>query len=105
VGEGPCAGTIKLVARVKVKRVVKRHVVRRTRNFVIGRARFSIAAGAKSVVSVGLNGKGMALMRKAGKRGLKVQLTGTGVKRRNVLLKAKKVKRKHKRSKSGSARK
>ena len=88
VGTGPCEGTIKLVARVKEKRLVKHHVVRRTRSFVIGRTRFSIAAGAKGVASVQLNGKGMALLRKAGKRGLTVQLTGSGVKQRKVVLKA-----------------
>jgi len=49
--------------------------------------RFSIAAGKARVVRVKLRRKGKALLQKARKRGLKVKLTGTGVKRRTVVLK------------------
>jgi Glycine rich protein len=70
-GGGPCKGVVKLLIGRKL----------------IGKARFSIAAGKAKVVKVKLRGKGKALVRKAGKRRLKVKLTGTGVKRRTVVLK------------------
>jgi len=70
-GGGPCKGVVKLAVGRKL----------------IGKARFSVAAGKAKVVKVKLRGKGKALVRKAGRRGLKVKLTGTGVKRRRVVLK------------------
>jgi endonuclease/exonuclease/phosphatase family metal-dependent hydrolase len=70
-GGGPCKGVVKLLAKRKL----------------IGKSRFSIAAGKTKVVKVKLRGKGKALVRKAGKHGFKAKVAGTGVKRRTILLK------------------
>jgi hypothetical protein len=56
---------------------------------VLGSARFSIAAGRSVTLHVHLSAKGGALVRKAGKRGLKVTLTGSAVKTRTLVLKGK----------------
>jgi len=53
---------------------------------LIGKARFAIAADKTKVVKVRLRGRGKALVRKAGERGLRAKLTVTGVKRRTILL-------------------
>jgi hypothetical protein len=91
-GGASCRGVVKLVVRVKRKRSIKkrngeRHLAKRTRKVVIGRSRFSIPAGKSKTIRVKLTGKGKRLVRRAGKRGLKVQLTGSGVKHGVVTLK------------------
>ena len=70
-GGGPCKGVVKLLAKRKL----------------IGKSRFSIAAGKAKVIRVRLNRRGKKLLRRARRHRLKVKLTGTGVKRRTVLLK------------------
>jgi len=77
-GTGPCSGTLLL----QVAATAKHHTNRRAghgKPLTIGRASFSIAAGGETTVSVHLTGKGGALLRKAGKKGLHVQLAGTGL--------------------------
>jgi protocatechuate 3,4-dioxygenase beta subunit len=71
-----CKGVVKLVARVA------------GRSVAIGKASFSVPAGASKTIGVKLTGKGKTLVRQAGARGLKVKLTGSGVKSRMVTLKA-----------------
>jgi hypothetical protein len=79
-GGSPCKGVAKLVVREKRKG-------KPARNVVIGTARFSIASGKAATLSVKLSGKGKAMLRKAGKQGLKAKLIGTGIKSRAVVLK------------------
>ncbi len=88
-GAAACAGTLKLVARV-------RHG-RRTTNLTVGTARFSIAVGKSATIHVRLTGKGRSLVGRAGRRGLRVTLAGSGVKGRTLVLKA--VQSKHKKRK------
>jgi IPT/TIG domain-containing protein len=84
-GAGPCSGTL-LLEPVGGGRHSKRHRVRRKGSAPIGKASFSIPAGGKATVAVHLDGAGMALLRKAGKKGLTVSLTGVDVTARTVLL-------------------
>jgi hypothetical protein len=96
---GTCSGVLKLIAEVPSGPVTKRHGKRhpsrrdrwtkRKRGVVIGKHAFSIAAGHSATVKVPLNTKGMAMLRHAGKHGLIVRLTGTGVKGRTIHLKPK----------------
>lgn len=94
-GTGPCFGSLKLTASVVTRRVVKRHgkrhVVRKVRHVVIGRASFSIAVGKSATVKVTLTAKGRGLVAKAGKRGLVVSVSGPDVKPGSVKLEAAKV--------------
>jgi hypothetical protein len=88
-GAAACSGTLKLTAQV-------RHG-KRTTNVTVGTARFSIAVGKSATLHVRLTAKGRSLLGKAGKRGLKVKLAGSGVKGRALVLKtvqAKKGKKK-----------
>ncbi|HET9163265.1 MAG TPA: IPT/TIG domain-containing protein [Solirubrobacterales bacterium] len=80
-GSGPCAGTLVLEPAGG-----GRHSIRRNGSVPIGRASFSIPAGAKATVAVRLDGAGMKLLRKAGKKGLAVSLGGAGVGPRTLLL-------------------
>jgi len=75
-GVASCGGALKLVAK------------RGKRSVVIGTARFSIAAGKSATIHVKLTATGRSLLRKAGRRGLGVKLTGEGVKGRKLVLKA-----------------
>jgi len=92
-GDASCQGVVKLVVRIKAKRAAKRRgkrrIVKRNLNVVIGKARFSIPVGGRATIRVKLTGKGRALLRHAGKRGLTVRLTGTGIKGRTIHLKSK----------------
>ncbi len=87
-GGGACTGTLKLVVRTRGKHG--------TSSVVIGQAHFSIAAGKSATVHVHLKSKGASLLGKAGKRGLKVKLSGTGVKGRTLTLKTAKAAKKKK---------
>jgi hypothetical protein len=91
-GSGACKGSVKLIARVSKRLTVKidgkPHVVRRTREFVIGTANFSLAHGTAETLRVSLTAKGKELLRRAGKKGLRVSLIGKDIKARSVLLKA-----------------
>jgi Carboxypeptidase regulatory-like domain len=86
-GGGACAGTLKLAVRTGGKH---------GSSVVIGQAHFSIAAGKSATVHVHLKSKGASLLGKAGKRGLKVTLSGSGVKGRTLVLKAAKAAKKKK---------
>jgi hypothetical protein len=87
-GGGACAGTLKLIVRTRGKHG--------TSSVVIGQAHFSIAVGKSAMVHVHLKSKGASLLGKAGKRGLKVTLSGTGVKGRTLTLKTAKAAKKKK---------
>ncbi len=90
-GDGACSGVAELVAPVLKRRFVKRHgkrvVVTHTVDKVIGKASFSLAAGATETVQVQLDRKGRALVRKAGKPGVEVRVAGTGITAGTVVLK------------------
>ena len=95
---GACSGVIKLSAKSKPKKKKKgnRKHKKGAKTVLIGKAKFSIAAGASVVVPVKLNGKGKALVSQAGKKGLKATVSGTGVTKGKVLLKGpSKKKKKH----------
>jgi hypothetical protein len=74
-GSSACEGVIKLLAHIAGKRTV-----------AIGTAPFSIATGASQGVRVHLSRQGMALVLKAGRRGLKVKVGGSDVRARSLLL-------------------
>lgn len=93
LGAGPCRGVARLVVRVKAPKGAKSSK-KRARNVVIGKAGFSIAAGKSKVVRVALTGLGKALVRKAGKRGVRAKLRGKGLVPRAVQLKPPARKRK-----------
>jgi hypothetical protein len=76
-----CRGLVKLSARVKPKRGG------RAKLRLVGKARFSVAAGKVKTVPVRLNALGRAALAKAGRRGLTAKLNGAGVTRRTVKLK------------------
>jgi PKD domain-containing protein len=76
---GPCKGSLSLAVLVKVHR----HLKSRS----IGGASFSVAAGGTTTVTVKLNRLGKRLLAAAGKRGLKVNLTGSGIVPRSLVLK------------------
>lgn len=84
---GACSGTVQLIARLTRKHMVKHRAVTRTWNVVIGESTFSIARGETATLHVKLNGEGKVLLRHAGKRGLKVRLTGSDVQSRVLVLK------------------
>jgi hypothetical protein len=77
-----CDGAVKLIAGMKIRR--GKHLVgKRVR---IGRSRFAIPPKKTTTVPVPLTPKGLRLVRKAGTKGLRTQLTGPGVKHRIVVL-------------------
>ena len=93
IGPGICKGSLKLVARVIARRAAKRrrgkrHPRKRARTVVIGQTRFSITEGKSETMNVHLSAEGRALVRKVGKRGLKVTVEWdhikTGTLRLNV---------------------
>jgi hypothetical protein len=67
-GGGPCSGVVKLLD-----------------HGVIGHAAFRLAAGASKVLKVRLTARGLALFAKKAD-GLKVSLSGTGVRHRTLTL-------------------
>ena len=83
-GAGACSGVLKLIARVRTGH--GRH--KKTRNTVIGTASFSIALGKTLTAKVHLTAKGSKLLKQAGKKGLKVQIAGSGVQTHTAVLKA-----------------
>jgi hypothetical protein len=60
--------------------------MRRSRPVLIGKAQFDIPAGKAKVIPVRLNRKGRRLLHRAPQHRLKVKLTGSGVKHREVVL-------------------
>ena len=94
-GSGPCRGTL-VLELPGAGRHAKRHRTHRKGSTPIGRTSFSIPAGGRATVAVHLDGAGMALLRKAGKKGLAVSLGGAGVAPRKLLLeKASRAGRRH----------
>ena len=81
-----CAGALRLVAPVDVGHGDRTTTKRRR----IGRIEFAIPGAARSTVRVPIVAKGRAAAAEAGRRGLKAQLTGPGVKHRIVVLYSKK---------------
>ncbi len=81
-GPGACSGVMKIVVRV----VTKHGGRKKTSKVTIGVASFSMAAGKKATLRVHLTGQGRALLAKAGRRGFKVQISGTGVKTHTAVL-------------------
>jgi hypothetical protein len=70
-----------------VARVTTRHGKRKkTSNVTIGVASFSMPAGKRVTLRVHLTGQGRKLLGKAGKKGLKVQITGSGVQTHTAVL-------------------
>ena len=86
-GPGSCSGVMKIVARV----VTKHGKRKKTSNVTVGVASFSMAAGKSVTLRVHLTGQGRKLLGKAGRRGLKVQIAGSGVQARTATLKAAKA--------------
>jgi hypothetical protein len=83
-GQGACEGTLKLVYEAKVKNAKGKTTVKKV---AIGSASFEIAVGKSKAIKVKLNSKGAAYLAEAGKQGLKVRLTGSGVKGRTLTIK------------------
>ncbi len=82
-GGGACASTLELAVSMRKGK--------RLSSVAIGKTRFSIPANGSATVRVSLLAKGQGLLRRAGKRGLKVKLAGNGVQGRMLVLKASKA--------------
>ena len=74
---------MKIVARVTTRH--GRH--KKTSNVTIGVSSFSMLAGKRVTLRVHLTGQGRKLLRRAGRRGLKVKIAGSGVKAHTAVLK------------------
>ncbi len=89
-GAGACEGSLKLLYKERLKKVVRRrgkkHVAHITKMVTVGEASFSIAAGGHLTLHVTLTGEGAKLAKKAGRHGLKVSLSGSDVHDSNVRL-------------------
>jgi Carboxypeptidase regulatory-like domain len=81
-GPGACSGVMRIVARVTTRHGRRR----KTSNVTIGVASFSMAAGKRVTLRVHLTGPGSQLLRRAGRRGLKVQIAGSGVQAHTAVL-------------------
>lgn len=82
-GGGACKGQVKLTLTIKGP---KRHGKRKTTTVKVGEASFSIVAGGHQMLSIHLTSKAKNLLAKAGKHGLKVQIGGSDLKARQVVL-------------------
>jgi hypothetical protein len=82
--QGACEGTLKLVYETKVKNAKGKTIVKKV---TIGNGWFKIAAGQSKPIKAKLNGDGAAYLAEAGQQGLKVRLTGKGVKGRTLTIK------------------
>jgi hypothetical protein len=80
-GSSACSGVLKLLAAEH-----GRH--KKTIHLTIGLASFSMALGKSVTLRVHLTGQGRRLLGQAGKKGLEVKVTGSGVKSHTVSLKA-----------------
>jgi hypothetical protein len=85
-GGARCRGVARLLAEPKQKH---RQAERRAGagRLLIGKSRFSVAAGHHAKIVIKLTGKGKRLLAQAGRSGLKVRLMGTGIKPRVMRLK------------------
>ncbi len=79
---GPCSGSLALTAKVKQGK--------KTKNLVVGRASFSLAAGATATLGVKLSGPAKQELAKG--KAIKAKLGGTGIAARTVKLKPAKKK-------------
>jgi hypothetical protein len=79
-----CSGAVKLIAGTKIRR--GKHLV--GKRLRIGRSGFAIPPKKTTTVPVPLTPKGLRLVGRAGRKGLRAQLTGPGVKHRIVVLQA-----------------
>jgi hypothetical protein len=90
-GAGACDGSVKLSTRVTERSIVsrhgKRHAVSRARSVTIAETGFAIAAGGSETITLTLSAKGRALLHKAGKKGLKVTLSGSDIQGGTLVLK------------------
>lgn len=77
-GAGKCSGKVVLKAKVVKKKKPK----------TIGSKKFTLAKGKKSKLTVRLSKAAKKAISKAGKRGLKTSVSGTGVKAKKLTLKA-----------------
>lgn len=84
-GKGACEGTLKLVYETKVKNAKGKTTLKKV---TIATASFKLAAGKTKAIKAKLTSKGATLLAGAGKAGLKVKLTGSGVKARTLTVKA-----------------
>ena len=71
-GGGPCSGTLKLVARVRQGK--------RTTTVTVGTARYSIVRTQERHDPCAFDRQGSLAAEQGGQRGLKVTLSGSGVK-------------------------
>ena len=89
-GSGPCDGVVRLMARLATRRVMRRDdrrvVVRGVRTVLIGSASFSIAARASKTLEIPLSSDGRILLRRAGREGLSVLVSGDDVGQSKVVL-------------------
>jgi hypothetical protein len=77
-----CTGTMKLIARV----VLKRNGRSFGKRAQVGRTEFSVPGPGTSAVSVKLSKPGLAAVEEAGTKGVRTQLTGPGIQHRLILL-------------------
>jgi uncharacterized delta-60 repeat protein len=83
-GQAACRGVAKLQARVPSKRSARRSAAK---SVVLGQSRFRVPAGKARLLRILLNREGQQLVRRAGRRGLRVRLIGRGLRNRAVWLK------------------
>jgi hypothetical protein len=100
-GGAACAGVVKLtfVPKAKVKGKTRQAVShKKPRRVLLGKSKFTVAAGKHRAVRVKLGSKGLTLLRSAPKSGLPSRLEGTGIAGRAVVLKPAPTKHRAKRS-------
>jgi hypothetical protein len=84
-GGDPCDGDARLTASAPKRSQAGKHAARAAA-VVIGRKGFHLEARASALLAITLTAKGKQMLRKAGRRGLEVKLTGEGVTGRKVTL-------------------
>ncbi|HEY5710165.1 MAG TPA: hypothetical protein VIS51_12325 [Solirubrobacterales bacterium] len=77
-GQGPCKGSLKLVAKLKVGKA-------KAKNIEIGKASFNLAAGVSKTLKVKLAGAAKKVLGKA--KNVKATVSGTGVTKSTVTIK------------------
>jgi PKD repeat protein len=100
LGETDCRGTLTLLT-LKGRHHVRHRQHRRAQTSrrrgrsggaVIGRGRFAVAPGKRRTVRIRFTRAGKRLVKEAGKRGLRAQLVGPGLRKRTVRLKPRSIK-------------
>ena len=81
-GANACSGVLKLVTRLTSGHGRRKRV----RNVTIGLTSFSLALGRRASFRVYLTGQGRQLLARAGRRGLRVQIAGSGVRAHAAVL-------------------